>query len=56
LVNSSKVTISGKSAAFTINSDIKITATVPVGALTGKFTITTPGGTATSATTFTVTP
>lgn len=56
LINASKVTISGKSATFTINSDIKITAAVPAGAVTGKFTITTPGGTVTSATTFTVTP
>lgn len=40
--------------AFTVNSDTQITATVPTGAKTGKISVTTPGGTANSATTFTV--
>lgn len=42
---------------FTVNSAIQISATVPTGATTGRITITTPGagGTATSATDFTVT-
>ena len=40
--------------AFTVNSNIKITVTVPSGAVTGKISVTTPGGTATSATNFTV--
>jgi uncharacterized repeat protein (TIGR03803 family) len=40
--------------AFTVNSDIKITATVPTGAITGKISVTTPGGVGNSATTFTV--
>ena len=41
---------------FTVNSDTQITATVPTGAVTGKITITTPGGTANSSGIFTVTP
>ena len=57
LTQATKVTIGGKAASFTMNSDTKITATVPVGAKTGqKITVTTPGGAATSATTFTVVP
>jgi uncharacterized repeat protein (TIGR03803 family) len=39
---------------FTVNSDTQITATVPTGAVTGKISVTTPGGTANSATSFTV--
>jgi uncharacterized repeat protein (TIGR03803 family) len=39
---------------FTVNSDIKITATVPAGAITGKISVTTPGGAGNSATSFTV--
>ncbi len=49
------VTFNGVSASFIINSNVKITATVPTGATTGKIAVTTPGGTATSATNFTVT-
>ena len=41
-------------ATFTVNSDTQVTATVPSGAVTGKISITTPGGTAISATNFTV--
>jgi len=40
--------------AFTVNSDIKITATVPTGAITGKISVTTPGGVGNSTTNFTV--
>src|SRR4029078_542147 len=43
------------SQAFTINSPTKITAKVPRGATPGKITVTTPSGTGTSATNFTVT-
>jgi hypothetical protein len=42
-------------ATFTVNSDIKITATVPAGATTGKIIVKTPAGNATSLTKFTVT-
>jgi len=41
---------------FTVNSNTQVTATVPTGAVTGKISIATPGGTAASATAFTVTP
>ena len=52
----SSVTFNGVAATFTVGSSIKITATVPSGATTGKIAVTTPGGTAPSATDFTVTP
>ena len=41
-------------ATFVVNSATQITATVPSTATTGKIKVTTPGGTATSATDFTV--
>ncbi|MGA9471298.1 MAG: choice-of-anchor tandem repeat GloVer-containing protein [Terriglobales bacterium] len=44
-----------KAAKFTVNSDSQITATVPSGAKTGKISVTTPGGVATSTESFTVT-
>jgi uncharacterized repeat protein (TIGR03803 family) len=50
-----KVTFGGVKATFSVDSDTQITATVPTGAKTGKIQVTTPGGTATSATDFTVT-
>jgi uncharacterized repeat protein (TIGR03803 family) len=51
------VTFGGvKATAFIVNSGTQVTATVPTGAKTGKIDLTTPGGTATSATSFTVTP
>jgi len=56
LTQASKVTFGGvKATAFTVNSDTQVTATVPTGAKTGKIVITTPGGTASSPTSFTVT-
>jgi uncharacterized repeat protein (TIGR03803 family) len=50
-----KVTFGGVKASFTVKSDIEIDTSVPTGAMTGKIQVTTPGGTATSATDFTVT-
>jgi len=41
-------------STFTVNSDTQVTATVPTGAVTGKISVTTQGGGATSATSFTV--
>jgi hypothetical protein len=41
-------------AVFTVNSPTQITTTVPATATTGKITVTTPGGTATSTNNFTV--
>ena len=50
------VTFGGvKATSFTVDSDTQITATVPTGAKTGKIGVATPGGTATSTGTFTVT-
>jgi hypothetical protein len=42
--------------AFTIDSDVQITATVPAGATTGPITVTNADGPGSSATNFTVTP
>ncbi|MGH2668129.1 MAG: IPT/TIG domain-containing protein [bacterium] len=50
------VRFGGVRASFVVNSATQITATVPVGAVTGKISVTTPGGTGTSATQFTVVP
>jgi hypothetical protein len=55
LTQTSRVTIGGDAASFTVNSDKEVTVTVPTGANTGKIVIVTSGGTATSATSFTVT-
>jgi uncharacterized repeat protein (TIGR03803 family) len=54
LEQATKVTFDGKSAAFTVISDTEVTADVPADAVTGKITVTTKGGSATSATSFTV--
>ncbi len=55
LTQTTKVTFGGVNATtFTVNSATKVTATVPTGAVDGKIAITTPGGSATSAETFTV--
>src|SRR5437773_1472528 len=50
------VTFNGSTASFTVASDTTIQATVPVGATTGPISVTTPGGTTTSANNFTVVP
>jgi len=49
------VKFNGVTGTFIVNSATKITATVPTGATTGRITVTTPGGTATSTSDFTVT-
>jgi uncharacterized repeat protein (TIGR03803 family) len=55
LQQASAVKFGGVAAtAFTVNSDTQVTATVPTGAVTGKISITTPGGTANSSAIFTV--
>ena len=43
-------------SSFAVSSDTQITATVPSGAITGSITVSTPGGTASSTSSFTVTP
>jgi uncharacterized repeat protein (TIGR03803 family) len=53
LTQTSQVKFGGvKATVFTVNSDSQITATVPTGANTGKITVKTAGGTATSSGTF----
>jgi uncharacterized protein (TIGR03437 family) len=54
LQQATKVTFDRIAAKFTVTSDAQITATVPTGASTGKIVVTTKGGSATSATVFTV--
>ncbi len=56
LTQTTRVTFGGVSATFAVTSDSQVTGTVPIDAVTGKIVITTAGGTATSATRFTVTP
>ena len=50
------VAFNGSAAQFTVDSDTQITATVPAAATSGPISVTTPGGTATSAKIFSVTP
>jgi Carboxypeptidase regulatory-like domain/IPT/TIG domain len=45
----------GVSATFSVTDDLHISTSVPTGAATGVIKVTTPGGTATSSTNFTVT-
>jgi uncharacterized repeat protein (TIGR03803 family) len=56
LTQTTKVTFGGVAATSFTKSATQVTAPVPTGAVTGKIGITTAGGTATSATVFTVTP
>src|SRR6202030_1771194 len=46
------VTFNGSAATFTVTSATTIQTTVPTGATTGPVSVTTPGGTATSTTSF----
>ena len=50
----SAVRFKGTPATFSIGSDTRITATVPSGATSGPISVTGPGGTSTSAASFTV--
>jgi hypothetical protein len=50
------VRFNGTTAIFTVVSDAAIQATVPAGATSGPLSVTTPGGTATSANSFAVAP
>jgi IPT/TIG domain-containing protein len=54
LTGATAVAFNGKAASFTVNSATQITTSVPSGATTGKVTVTTPGGNASSAGNFTV--
>jgi len=53
--SASEVTFNGVSAAFTVNSAVQITATVPTNATPGPVSVTTPPGTALSSSNFNVT-
>ena len=50
------LTFNGAAAAFTVDSDARITAIVPAGATTGPIAVSAPGGSGVSATDFTVIP
>jgi hypothetical protein len=52
----SAVKFNGVAASFTADSDHQITATVPAAATSGKLSVVTAGGTATSLTSFSVVP
>jgi uncharacterized repeat protein (TIGR03803 family) len=56
LIQTAAITAGGVAVqAYTVNSDSQLTFAVPPAAVTGNIVVTTPGGTATSATAFTVT-
>ncbi len=51
----SDVTFNGKSAPFSVNSSVQITATIPINSTPGPISVTTPQGTAVSSNSFSVT-
>jgi hypothetical protein len=55
LTGATAFSLNGTVATFAVKSATQITATIPTGATTGKFSVTTPGGNATSSNTYTVT-
>ena len=55
-VGATAVSFGGVGGSFTVNGYNRITATVPTGVVPGPITVTTPGGTATSAASFGVKP
>ena len=55
LSGTTRVTFNGKAASFSVVSSTQVRASVPGGAKSGPIAVTTPGGTATSSTSFTVT-
>jgi uncharacterized repeat protein (TIGR03803 family) len=55
-VGTTLVSFNGTSATFTVKSTSTVTTTVPVGATSGKITVTNAGGSTTSAASFTVVP
>ncbi len=54
LAGATSVKVNGVAAPFNVVSATTITATVPAGASSGKISVTTPGGTATSTASFTL--
>jgi len=57
LIQALNITVGGlKVTSFTVNSDQQVTIRVPAGAKTGRVVVTTPGGSASNSTVFTVTP
>jgi uncharacterized protein (TIGR03437 family) len=56
LTGATSVTFNGTAAAFTVASPTLVTATVPIGATTGKVQVVTPSGTLTSNVAFRVSP
>ena len=52
--DTSAVKFNGAAAVFQVQSSTQVTATVPAKATTGRISVTTPGGTATSPASFTV--
>jgi hypothetical protein len=54
LTGANTVKFNNTAASFTVNSDSSITATVPAGATTGPVSVTTPGGTGSTSSSFVV--